>query len=212
MDFKVWLTFFIANLLLSLSPGPGALAAVNAGASHGVRAGWRLVMGLQVALLIELSIVALGAGVLLTTSATAFALLRWIGALYLIWLGFKQLWLVWRPQPENKDEQAADPVCPRQALFWRGLLVNLTNPKSHVFMAALLPQFISPSLPLLPQYLTIAATMCGIDTLVMGAYALLASRLSVWLHEPHLVRWRNGLFGGAFIAFGLLLFGFGRTV
>ena len=209
MAFRVWLTFFIANLLLSLSPGPGALAAVNAGASHGARAGWKLVMGLQVALLIELSIVALGAGVLLTASATAFAVLRWVGALYLIWLGVRQLLLAWRPPAE--PEQDARPVYARHELFWRGVLVNLTNPKSHVFMAALLPQFISPVEPLLPQYLTIAATMCGIDTLVMGGYALLASRLSVWLHEPHLVRWRNGLFGVAFIIFGLLLFAVERV-
>lgn len=75
----------------------------------------------------------------------------------------------------------ADPDGGRLALLVRGCLVNVTNPKGLVFLLAVLPQFVEPTAPLLPQYLTIAATMVVVDVVVMGAYTGLAQRLVGWL-------------------------------
>lgn len=207
MDLQIWTTFFVVNLIASLTPGPGAVAAMNAGLAHGNRGGWRLVLGLQLALLLQLSVVALGAGALLLASEHTFALLRWGGAAYLVWLGLAQIRAAWR-----QELTVVDVPEPWQAqeLVWRGVLVNLSNPKAILFMAALVPQFIDMARPLSSQYLLIAITMCGVDALVMGAYAMLAARLRPWLHTPRLARWRNLSFGALFVLFGVVMLGMER--
>ena len=90
-------------------------------------------------------------------------------------------------------------------MFVEGILVNLSNPKSIVFVAALVPQFIDRARPQWLQFLVIALTLCGVDTLVMSGYALLASRLRRWLNDPVSLQWQNHLFGGIFVVAGALL-------
>lgn len=90
-------------------------------------------------------------------------------------------------------------------LFVEGVLVNLSNPKAIVFVAALVPQFIDPARPQWLQFVVIALTMCGVDALVMSGYALMASRLRRWLHDPASLKWQNHLFGGIFVVAGVLL-------
>lgn len=204
MPLSLWLGFFLTCIVLAVSPGPGAMASMNAGLAHGLRGGLRLVAGLQSALLLQLSAVALGAGALLGASEGAFRIARWAGALYLIWLGIGR----WRDASATPLEQAR-PACPSGRLpgllFRRGLLVNLSNPKAIIFIAALVPPFIDPARPLLPQYGLIALTMCGVDTLVMGSYAGLAARFRPWLADARRQRWQNRLFGAVFMGLGLAL-------
>lgn len=94
---------------------------------------------------------------------------------------------------------------PRNGLFMQGLLVNLTNPKAIVFICALVPPFIDPSQPQMPQYLIIAATLCATDMIVMSGYALAAAHIGHWLHRPESARLQNRIFGGLFISAGALL-------
>ena len=115
--------------------------------------------------MVHVAIVALGLGALLAASETAFAVLRLIGAAYLIWLGIQK----WRA-PVVPAAAAASPVL-RNGLFLQGLLINLTNPKAIIFVGALVPQFIDPGRAQLQQYLLIAATLCATDILVMSAYS-----------------------------------------
>lgn len=203
MSLQLWIPFFIANLAISLSPGMGALAVVNAGLNQNVRAAWGVVLGLQLALVLQLSIVALGTG-WLQTHTEAFLLLRWGGAAYLAWLGLLQLRDAIRPPPLVTDDAPRPPSYENP--IWRGFWVNLSNPKALLFMAALVPQFIRPENPLLPQYLIIGLTTLSIDTLVMGSYGMLASGLRPWLEGPRASRWRNGIFGSLFLALSLGLF------
>ncbi|MDR0441595.1 MAG: homoserine/homoserine lactone efflux protein [Candidatus Accumulibacter sp.] len=199
MDFSTWLAFLLAATLIAVSPGPGAAASMSAGLRHGYRMALRAIGGLQSALLIQLAVVAGGLGALLTASAAAFNLLKLLGAGYLIWLGVQK----WRETPHAPGgEQTA--VRPEN-LFAQGLLVNLTNPKAIVFMAALIPQFIDPARPQWPQFLIIGATMCGIDVVVMSGYALLAARARRWLRDARALRAQNRFFGGVFIGAGILL-------
>lgn len=208
MAFSTWLGFFLTCIVLAVSPGPGAMASMNAGLAHG-RRGLRLVAGLQAALLLQLGAVALGAGALLLASETAFHLARWAGALYLVWLGINR----WRTRESVLPVGVADAgdgevpvsVGPARGLFRRGLLVNLSNPKAIIFMAALVPPFIQPDLPLLPQYLLLAATICGVDSVVMGGYVGLASRFRPWLADTRRQRWQNRVFGSIFVGLGLAL-------
>ena len=93
----------------------------------------------------------------------------------------------------------------RRQLYAQGILVNLTNPKAIVFIAALVPQFIVPDRPQWPQFAIIGATMVGVDVMVMSCYALLATRFRPLLRDPRLLRLQNRLFGGLFVGAGAIL-------
>lgn len=207
MTLQLWMAFLAINLMTSLAPGPSTMAVMNAGLSYGPRAVWCLA-GLQLALLVQLLVVALGAGALLLASEMAFEVLRWGGAAYLIWLGGNQLFRAWF---FKQNQRAIPEVRKADGLLWHGMFVNFSNPKAVLFMAALVPQFIDGRQPLLPQYAVIAVTMCAVDTLIMGAYAVLAARLRPWLEVPRLVRWRNMIFGSLFVTFGFVLLGVKRV-
>jgi len=199
MLLSVWLGFLVAAILIAVSPGPGAAASMSAGLRYGYIAALRVIFGLQSALAIQLAIVAVGLGALLTTSALAFEIIKFVGAAYLVWLGVQK----WRAAPHeiNEDSARIEP----NGLFMEGLLVNLTNPKAIIFIAALTPQFVDPTRPQWPQFLIIVLTMCGVDTIVMSGYALLATRLRRWLHDPKYLKAQNRFFGGVFVGAGALL-------
>lgn len=199
MSLAVWFGFLLAAILIAVTPGPGAVISMSTGMRHGYGAALVVILGLQVALVTHLVIVAVGLGALLAASETTFTLLKFLGAGYLVWLGIQK----WRAPPlPIKGEQLA---LPHHGLFVQGLLVNLTNPKAIIFICALVPPFIDSALPQLPQYLIIAATLCATDMVVMSAYALAAARIGNWLHRPESVRLQNQIFGGLFISAGALL-------
>ena len=204
MLLSLWLGFLLAAILIAVSPGPGAAVAMSCGMRYGYAAALRSIFGLESALLIQLAIVAVGLGALLTASALAFDIVKFCGAAYLVWLGIQK----WRTAPQ--ELQDAKPPMSSNALFVEGLLVDLANPKAIVFIAALTPQFIDPTRPQWPQFLIIAATMCTVDIVVMSGYALLATRLKHWLHDPKTLKAQNRFFGGVFVGAGLLLASTGR--
>lgn len=204
MLLSLWLGFLLAAILIAVSPGPGAAVAMSCGLRYGYAAALRSIFGLESALLIQLAIVAVGLGALLTASALAFDIVKFCGAAYLVWLGIQK----WRTAPQ--ELQDAKPPMSSNALFVEGLLVNLANPKAIVFIAALTPQFIDPTRPQWLQFLIIAATMCTVDIVVMSGYALLATRLRHWLHDPKTLKAQNRFFGGVFVGAGLLLASTGR--
>ena len=199
MQWETWMGFVVACWIISLSPGAGAIASMTSGLRYGFRRGYWNVMGLQLALAMQIAIVAAGVGVILTTSALLFNLIKWFGVLYLVWLAWGQ----WHSQGGMRSPEADahhEPVA-RRSLILRGFLVNASNPKSIVFMLAVLPQFVTPSLPLLPQYLIMTATMVCIDMLVMAGYTGLAARVlrlqSGAKRQRQIQRTFAGLFVGA---------------
>lgn len=208
MPFDTWLTYFAAAWLISLSPGAGAISCMAAGMRYGyARAAWNI-LGLQVGIVFVLAIVAAGLGAIIAASTTLFTAIKWLGAAYLVWLGIQQ----WRAPATPLSDAAArsEAGTPRQLLL-RGFLVNATNPKGIMFMLAVLPQFIDPALPQLPQYLACGATLFFTDLVVMSGYTGLAARVLRLLREPHHVRWVNRFFGGLFVAAGAVLATFRRA-
>ena len=199
MSFTTWLGFLLAAILIAVTPGPGAVASMSTGMRHGYRSALVLILGLQTALLAHLVIVAIGLGALLAASELAFAVLKLLGAAYLIWLGIGR----WRAPVQALGAVAGG--AERRGFFLQGLLVNLTNPKAIVFIGALVPPFIDTAAPLLQQYLLIASTLCLTDLAVMSLYALVAVRVAFWLRDPRAVRLQNRTFGGLFVSAGLLL-------
>lgn len=103
MLFETWLAFFAACWVISLSPGAGAIASMSCGLQYGFWRGYWNVLGLQLALVLQIAIVAAGVGAVLAASALAFSLIKWFGVLYLVYLAIKQ----WRALPSDMADDAA---------------------------------------------------------------------------------------------------------
>ncbi|MBF8708832.1 LysE family transporter [Pseudomonas putida] len=196
MSMEVWLGFFAACWVISLSPGAGAIASMSSGLQYGFWRGYWNALGLQLGLIVQIAIIAAGVGAILATSATAFQIIKWFGVAYLVYLAYKQ----WRALPmDMSDESAVRPIGKPLSLVFRGFLVNVSNPKALVFMLAVLPQFINPHEPLLPQYVAITVTMVTVDMLVMAGYTGLAARVLRLLRTPKQQKRLNRTFAGLFI-------------
>lgn len=202
MALDTWLAFFTACWVISLSPGAGAIASMSSGLNFGFRRGYWNAVGLQLALIVQIAIVAAGLGAVLATSEFAFEAIKWFGVAYLVYLGWKQ----WRAAPDSMATDDAEVAVARPlALVMRGFVVNASNPKAIVFILAVLPQFLDSGRPLLPQYLTMTATMVTVDLVVMAGYTGLAARVLRLLREPRQQRMLNRVFGSLFGAAAALL-------
>lgn len=176
---------------------------MSSGLAYGFRRGYWNALGLQLALILQVGIVAAGIGAVLAASELAFSLIKWFGVLYLLYLGWKQ----WHAPVQDWQAEAGGSnggATPRKLLL-RGFVVNASNPKAIVFILAVLPQFLDPALPLLPQYAVMTATMVGVDLVVMAGYTGLAARVLRLLHRPQQQRLLNRTFGGLFAAAAALL-------
>nr|WP_233101829.1 LysE family transporter [Variovorax sp. IB41] len=207
----VWLAFLVASCVIAVSPGSGAVLSMSHGLSYGVRRTTATIVGLQLGLAVILLVAGLGVGAVLTASATAFTVIKVVGACYLLWLGWRQ----WRAPVAKVAGDAAQSVgepdlTARQRVL-RGFLTNVTNPKGIVFMAAVLPQFIQPTRPLWLQLLVLLATTVMVDVTVMHGYAWLAARLQGVLRSVRARRAQNRVFGGVLMAMGAFLFMFKRS-
>ena len=207
MTLATWITFFLACWAISLSPGPGAIAAMSAGLNYGFRRGYFMVFGLILGICTLVGIVVAGLGAIIAASNTAFTVLKLLGAGYLVWIGVSQ----WRASDRPLVAATDVPVLSRRQLILRGWAINATNPKGAVFMAAVVPNFIDLSHPLIPQYLIIMASLSVTDLVVMAGYVALASRVLRALNQPHHVRVMNRCFGSLFVVAGSLLAAFRRT-
>ena len=206
MDLHVWLAYCVAAWVIALSPGSGAVLSMSHGLAYGVRSTTATIVGLQIGLAAILLVAGAGIGALLLASATAFTVVKVLGAGYLLWLG----WCQWRapvgeaaPGPSGAGGEATLSV--RQRVL-RGALTNATNPKGIVFMVAVLPQFIDPARALWLQLLILLVTTIVTDMIVMHGYAWLASRLQRWLRSVRARRSQNRVFGGVLMAMGASLF------
>jgi homoserine/homoserine lactone efflux protein len=202
MAWNVWLAFFVASWAISLSPGAGAVAAMTAGLRHGFARGYWLTFGLILGLWSQLVLVGLGLGALIAASSTAFAVVKWLGVAYLLWLGIAQ----WRaPAVGLRIEGAGDDAVSRGTLVMRGWALNTVNPKGTLFMLAVVPQFLAAERPLLPQYLAIAATLAFTDLVINAGYTAFAARALALLRTPAQVRWLNRAFGSLYVALAAVL-------
>ena len=202
MTWELWLAFVGAAILIAVSPGAGAIQSMATGLTHGVRRGYWSILGLEIGLMLQLTLVAVGLGAIVTGSIVAFNVIKWIGVAYLLFLAVKQ----WRTATGDLSDRMSAPADGgRAALAVRGFLVNATNPKGLVFFLAVLPQFGVPTAPLLPQYLAIGVTMTVVDIVVMGLYTALSVRLLRWMHTPRQQTIVNRTFSGLFAAAAVVL-------
>ncbi|WP_439811138.1 LysE family translocator [Bordetella bronchiseptica] len=188
--------FVLASGLIIVTPGPTVLLALSNGSRHGVRRACWGMAGAVLADLVLVAAVASGLGMLLAASEPAFQALKWIGAGYLAYLGWRLLrsdaaLVLPVPAAGGGDGGAG-------ALFSRSFLVALTNPKALLFMSAFLPQFIDPAAALAPQYGALALVLAVLNLAAMLGYAALGARLVRVLRTGGL-RWINRLCGGMLV-------------
>jgi homoserine/homoserine lactone efflux protein len=207
MDLSVWLTYFLATIILSVSPGPGVFSSISSGLHHGFRLGLWNGVGMQVANMILVAIVSLGLGAILLASETMFSLVKWAGVAYLIYLGI----VTWRAPARGFEEDRDDHAQTTREVFMRGFFVNLTNPKGIIFFAAILPQFIDVARPQALQYTLLASTTFAVDLVVMMGYTALAAKVLRVMSDPGRLRWVNRTLGGAFVTAGVALASFNRA-
>ncbi|WP_439518064.1 LysE family transporter [Hydrogenophaga sp.] len=206
MDLQVWMAYFVASWAIALSPGSGAVLSMTHGLAYGVKKTGATIAGLQLGLSVILLVAGVGVGALLLASATAFTVVKFAGAGYLIWLGWKQ----WRSRVQEADGPGPEPqvqvaLPSARERFVTGFFTNVTNPKGIVFMVAVLPQFLDPARVLWLQLLILLVTTILVDLVVMHGYAFLASRMQRWLATARARRAQNRVFGGVLIAMGASL-------
>ena len=214
MTLATWLTFVIATILLCFSPGPGALSSMSAGMKYGWRRGMWNCIGMQVSIMVNVTIIALGLGAILMASNTAFEVMKWCGALYLAWLGIQKF----REEPAF-SKPAFEEIAARtqfkdttaKGIFMQGFLVSQTNPKGLIFLLAVLPQFVDPTQPIALQYVILTLTLNVVDLVAMGCYTAFAAKVLMMLKDPEHIRWTNRGIGSLFMAAGGALAVFKRA-
>ena len=203
MELQTWIAYFVASWAIALSPGSGAVLSMSHGLAYGVKKTSATLFGLQLGLSVILLVAGMGVGALLLASATAFLVVKVLGAGYLIWLGWSQ----WRAPVAAQTDATLLPnadLSVRQRVT-RGFITNVTNPKGIVFMVAVLPQFIDPQGPMGLQLLILLVTTVAVDLVVMHGYAWLASSLQAWMRGARARLLQNRVFGGVLMAMGASL-------
>ena len=199
MSIPILMLFMVTSFVAIATPGPTVLLALSNGARFGMRAALFGMLGAMLSDLILIGAVSLGLGAVLAASEIAFQILKWIGVVYLLYLGIQLL----RTKPDREQDVLSGlgtTIMQPHRIFLKCLLVALTNPKGYLFFSAILPQFVNPQAAQFPQYLLLALAFTAIDGLVMLAYARSGARAVQLFRKPMTIVWINRLSGGAIIA------------
>ena len=201
-DLTLWGLFVLASLLLLLTPGPAVLYIVARSIQQGRSAGLVSVIGIHLGTIMHIMAAALGLSALLVSSAFAFALVKYLGAAYLIWMGVRTL--LAKDVDVNVDTLKIEAKSLRRA-FRDGFVVNLFNPKTAIFFLSFLPQFVDPARgAVYLQVLILGLTFMGLGILTDGMFALLAGAAGDFLRRSkpfqRLLRWFSG---ASFIGLGV---------
>jgi threonine/homoserine/homoserine lactone efflux protein len=167
------LLFAAASIALLVVPGPAVLYIVTRSVSQGRGAGLVSVLGVHAGSIVHVAAAALGLSALLASSATAFAVVKYLGAAYLVWVGVQKL--------RRRDAGPAGevPAVSKARLFTQGAVINVLNPKTAIFFLAFLPQFVNPAHgPVAIQIIVLGACFIVLGVLSDGGYALLAGALA----------------------------------
>lgn len=188
--------FSLVALATIATPGPTVLLALSNGARMGVRRSIPGMLGALASDFVLVASVAVGLGALLAASEFWFAVVKWVGAAYLAWIGLRML----RSQGSLNLELAADDSrAGARKVFMKSFLVAVTNPKGYLFCSALLPQFIDSAAPQVPQYVAVGLLFGAIDFAIMFAYALVGAR-AVTLLRRRAVLWMDRTCGAVLLA------------
>jgi len=201
-DLHTIFAFIGTSLLLLIIPGPAVLYIIAKSTEQGRKAGMASVAGIEAGTLVHVVASAVGISTLLLASATAFSILKYAGAFYLIWMGLKK---ICTRQPvtaavENSSPQGISRI------FWQGAIVNILNPKTALFFFAFLPQFVNPAKGgVTMQLVVLGLIFVMLATITDSIYALAAGSLSKWLkRQPRYLVIQHYVSGVIYVFLGVL--------
>jgi threonine/homoserine/homoserine lactone efflux protein len=198
MTVETWLAFVAASTILLVIPGPTILLVISYALGQGWRAAAPTAVGVALGDFTAMSLSMLGIGALLATSSTLFVVLKWIGAVYLVWLGVK----LWRAGGTLNAEPRDTPVRATR-MVGHAWLVTALNPKSLTFFLAFLPQFIDPNANVLVQLSIFLTTFVTLALLNAFGYAMIASQARGIFSSERAIRVFNRVGGGLLVSAGL---------
>ncbi|MGF1756056.1 LysE family translocator [Vibrio makurazakiensis] len=207
MSVETWVYYFLAVLILTASPGPSSLLCMTKAVQSGFKLSVFTALGSLVAITGILSLSFTGLGVVIASSELVFSIVKWTGAAYLVYLGWKAL----RSNQHDyqlsdvNSEQTSKQKGSRLNHFVSGFIVGSSNPKAILFFTALFPQFIDPTASLLSQYIVFAGTFAVMELSWLLMYAYLGAKSSNWLFAKGRAKIFNRVTGGVFIGAGALL-------
>ncbi|MCE9668059.1 LysE family translocator [Myxococcus stipitatus] len=194
--------FLLAGIALNLTPGPDTMYVLARSVGQGRGAGFVSALGIAVGCLFHIAAATLGLSALLATSAVAFTVVKWVGALYLVWLGIQML-------RSKAGPDAVRGLAP--ASLWRifrdGVVTNVLNPKVALFFLAFLPQFVDPTRGSTGlQFVLLGLLFDLTGTLWLAFIAGVAGAFGAWLRRsPRFTAWQQRVTGGVFVALGARL-------
>ncbi len=185
------ITLAFATAVLVSIPGPNVALIVANGLRHGARQGMVTVLGTTLGVAMQLVVVVAGMAAVVEAAASALAWIKWAGVVYLLWLGI----VTWRSDAPDMEETEAVP-----AVFWRGVMIAALNPKTLLFNAAFLPQFVPGDAT---PYAVLLIGTVYLSVILLGdiIWALSAAFARGWLGKA--ARWQNRVAGGFLIAAGV---------
>lgn len=199
MSFELYSLFFITTVLLIMVPGPSAMVASSQGASQQSSKALLGILGIASADVIFFALSATGIATLILASSLLFNLIKWMGVIFLLYLGLTVLFSKTSAIRLNSAQTNSHPV----KLFSQGLVVQFANPKALMYFSALLPQFINPNEPLLSQILIMGLTCFIADILVYSLYAFLGAHLAKQQLKAWVTNLINKVAGTALIYTGI---------
>ncbi len=207
MNIESFIPFILATTLILIIPGPTIILVISQAVAHGRKSVVPLVAGVLLGDFTAMMFSLLGLGAVLSTSAALFEVFKWIGALYLLYLGIK----LWKSNPKKQSAQSSAKKTSARSLFQSSFIVTALNPKGIAFFVAFLPQFINPAIPALPQLTLLGGTFLFLAVLNAALYAIFAGQLSEYIKKENVRKWFNRCGGGALISAGIITAGLQRS-
>jgi threonine/homoserine/homoserine lactone efflux protein len=199
MSIETWIAFVLAATIILVIPGPTIILVVSQAITHGRRSVIPLATGVLLGDFTAMAFSLLGLGAILSASAALFVSLKWIGAIYLIYLGVK----LWRSHSADTSVAYSEKGNSARSLFKNAFIVTALNPKSIAFFVAFLPQFVTPQESTVTQLFILGATFLFLCTINAALYAIFAGQLSDTLKKNTVHKWLNRCGGSALIGAGL---------
>lgn len=194
-------TFLLMSFLLIILPGPDSSLVIQNSIMYGQKAGFKTVMGSVSGLLIHTSAAVLGLSALLMQSATLFTILKYIGAAYLIYIGFSALRTLKNPPTEEEIVVKGK----EKSFFLQGFVTCASNPKVAVFFLTFLPQFVQPNYNHMLQFAVMGIIYAVMTIIWFLLYVYLIDVFSKWLKRPTVQKSIQGCTGIVLLLFGLRL-------
>ncbi|MCP4339291.1 MAG: LysE family translocator [Desulfobulbaceae bacterium] len=207
MNIESFIPFVLATILILIIPGPTIILVISQAVTHGRKSVIPLVFGVLLGDFTAMTCSLLGLGAILSASALLFSSFKWIGALYLLYLGIQ----LWKSNPKKHFVQDNTKKSSARSLLQSSFIVTALNPKSIAFFVAFLPQFMDPLKPVLPQMTLLGGTFLFLAVVNAALYGIFAGQLSEQIRKERVRKWFNRCGGGALIGAGIITAGLQRS-